>query len=141
VALKGIAETNKSPRKSTRKGLVKIPFRFLTGASTPTALYAPGSSSTTGTTGTFLVARTSATVYTITLPGMRIAPSTVGTGSVLANLPWIYVETTAAQYVSTATFASVATNNTTTIALTMSAAIADGTQVRGHIYALANGMP
>lgn len=141
MALKGIAETLKSPRKSTRKGLIEIPFRFLTGASTPTALCAPGSSSATGTTGTFLVSRSSSTVYVITLPGLRSAPSTVGTGSVLTNLPWIYVETTAAQFISTIAWAAVATNNTTTITLTFSGAPADDTQVRGTIFALASGMP
>lgn len=140
MALKGIAETNKSPLKSTRKGLVRIPYRFLTGASTPTSVVAPGSDGSTGATGVFTVTRSSSTVYVIRLPGFRIAASTVGTGSTQTYLQWHSADTTAAQYIQSAAFASDATNNTTTITLTFSAAPADGTQVRGVIQALVAGV-
>jgi hypothetical protein len=131
MALKGIAETNKSPLKSTRKGAVCIPFRFLTGSLQVTGVVIPG---------TATVSRTNSTTYVITVPGLRIAPSSTGTGSVLNWLATCQAELATAQYVSAVAFATVATNNTTTITLTLSAAPTDGTQVRGVIWGVAEAV-
>jgi hypothetical protein len=129
VAFRNIAEVNKGPLTSTRKGLSVIPFRFLTGASVPSGVVSPGN--TAVTSESFSVSRTSSTVYVVTIPGTRIAAST----AYPANLSWFWAELNTAQYVSSAVFATVATNNTTTITITLSGAPADGTQVRGVIKA------
>lgn len=119
---KNVAEVNKSPLWSTRKALALIPIRFDTGASAPANTAAPG---------TVTVARTSSTVYTITMPQVRSATSFGVNAAFAASM----FNTTAAQYISSAVFTAVATNGTSTLALTFSGAPADGTQVRGMIFA------
>lgn len=126
MALKTIAEANKAPAKSTKKGLVVIPFRFETAATNPTTYSLPG---------TMTVSRTSSTVYVLTFPQIRSAPATTGTGGALENMAQVEVDLGSPEYVSSAVFAAVSTNNTTTLTLTLSGAPANGTQVRGVIRA------
>jgi len=124
MALKTVAETNKAPMNSSLREGIIIPFRFATAATTPTDLVAPGG---------MTISRTSSTVYVLTIPQIRSAPSSTGTGSALANSATCSAHLASAEYVSSAAFAAVTTAGTTTVTLTLSGAPANGTQVRGYI--------
>lgn len=131
MALKTIAETNKAPVKSTKKGLVVIPFRFTTAAANPITCVCPRPDAG----ATISVSRTSSTVYVVTIPQIRSAPATTGTGGALENMAQIEVDSETAEYVSSAVFAAVSTNNTTTCTLTFNSAPANGTIIRCVIRA------
>lgn len=125
MALKGVAETNKSPLMGTNRGQVLIPFRFSTGASDPTDLVIPGYGTVT---------RTSSTVYVLTIPEIRSAPSSTGTGSVLRFAAQVRIRLGTAEYASSKVFAATSAGNTT-LTITFSGAPANGTLVRGLIFA------
>lgn len=137
MALRTIAEMNKSPLTSTYKGLVVIPFRFLTAASSATNVVI-GGPGPTANQSTATVTWSSSTQYVINIPGIRYAKSANGTGSVANFLPWCYSTsaTGTAQFINGTIFNS-GPNGTCNITIGFNSAPPNGTEVRGYIMAQA----
>lgn len=133
MTIKTVAEIVKSPCWSPWKGLITIPWRFLTGSSSATGVVIGGAGPATNVSQC-TVTWQSSTVYVINVPGIRFAKSAQGTGSSQNFLPWCYSTPTTgnAQFISSTTYAA-GPNGTTNITLTFSGAPPNGTEVRGFI--------